>query len=186
MRQILRRNTLGESRCGLVASSGAARIRAEGLEPDSTFHGEYPWHHWYLAERTDVRSSYQLEVFATEFEIQGLELDWIGVCWGGDFIWSPERQQWLIRAIRHKKQTAWSEIKSDTRQLYRRNAYRVLLTRARQGIVLYIPQGELDDPTRNPSEFDATAAYRLACGARLVTSADRSDGITVSGPDLFS
>jgi len=169
LREILTQNTLGQSRCGLVASSGATRLRADGLEPDSTFHGEYPWDHWYLAERSDVRSSYQLEVFATEFEIQGLELDWIGLCWGGDFIWDPSQSKWLFRTLRHGMTSKWSEMKSELRQLYRRNAYRVLLTRARQGVVIYIPTGDPADPTRSPSEFDATANLLLNCGARLVT-----------------
>ncbi len=169
LREVLTQNTLGQSRCGLVASSGATRLRAEGLEPDSTFHGEYPWDHWYLAERADVRSSYQLEVFATEFEIQGLELDWIGLCWGGDFIWDAAQSKWSFRTLRHGKSSKWSEMKSDRRQLYRRNAYRVLLTRARQGVAIYIPVGDLSDPTRSPAEFDATADFLLACGARLVT-----------------
>src|SRR5579863_3777075 len=66
-----------------IESRRAAGLRAEGLEPSSTFHADYPWEHWYLASEGDLRSSYQCEVFATEFEIQGLELDWIGVCWGG-------------------------------------------------------------------------------------------------------
>jgi hypothetical protein len=170
LRQILTQNTLGQSRCGLVASSGATRLRAEGLEPDSTFHGEYPWDHWYLAERSDVRSSYQLEVFATEFEIQGLELDWIGLCWGGDFTWDSTQSTWLFRTLRHGKTSKWSEMKSERRQLYRRNAYRVLLTRARQGVVIYIPTGDPTDPTRSPTEFDTTANFLLQCGARLMTN----------------
>ena len=169
LRELLAQNTLGQSRCGLVASSGAARLRAEGLEPDSTFHGEYPWDHWYLAERSDVRSSYQLEVFATEFEIQGLELDWIGLCWGGDFIWDADQSKWFIRTFRHGQTSKWSEMKNQRRQLYRRNAYRVLLTRARQGIVIYIPTGDPTDPTRSPAEFNATASFLLECGARLVS-----------------
>jgi hypothetical protein len=152
-----------------VGSSQAARLRAEGLEPDSAFHGGYPWEHWYLAGPADVRSSNQLEVFATEFEIQGLELDWVGLCWGGDFIWSPSRGEWLIRAFRAGN-SKWSEVKSLERRKFRRNAYRVLLTRARQGIILYIPCGDADDPTRSPKEFDDTAAFLLRCGARLVKS----------------
>jgi hypothetical protein len=166
-RILLRENTLGESRCGLVASSAATRLRAEGLEPDSSFHGDYPWDHWYLADYTDVRSSYQLEVFATEFEIQGLELDWIGLCWGGDFVWSQKRHQWVTRAFRQGKISKWSENMPGIRRIYRRNSYRVLLTRARQGIVLYIPQGDRADPTRTPSEFDETANFLIECGARL-------------------
>jgi hypothetical protein len=167
LRQSLRNHTLGRSRAGLVGSSQAARLRAEGLEPDSAFHGGYPWEHWYLAGLSDVRSSNQMEVFATEFEIQGLELDWVGLCWGGDFIWSPTRGEWLIRAFRAAN-SRWSEVKSIERRKFRRNAYRVLLTRARQGIVLYVPRGDGDDPTRSPKEFDDTAAFLLRCGARLV------------------
>ncbi len=175
-RILLLENTLGESRCGLVASSAAARLRAEGLEPDSSFHNEYPWDHWYLAGRTDVRSSYQLEVFATEFEIQGLELDWIGLCWGGDFIWSRKRSQWITRTFRQGKVSKWSENMPDARRTYRRNSYRVLLTRARQGVVLYVPQGNQGDPTRTPFEFDETANFLMECGARPMASLNDVDG----------
>lgn len=72
MRAKLHAQRKGENRYGLVGSSGAARLRAEGLEPNSSFHANYPWEHWYLADASDVRSSYLCEVFATEFEIQGL------------------------------------------------------------------------------------------------------------------
>ena len=167
LRQLLRQNTIGHSRAGLVASSQAARLRAEGVEPDSAFHGNYPWEHWYLAPLTDVRSSSQLEVFATEFEIQGLELDWVGLCWGGDFIWSASSEEWLIRAFRVTN-SKWSQVMSPERRKYRRNAYRVLLTRARQGIALYIPRGDILDPTRNPAEFDETAQFLISCGARAI------------------
>jgi hypothetical protein len=167
LRNVLRSNTIGLSRAGLVASSQANRLRAEGLEPDSAFHGNYPWDHWYLADSSDVRSSNQLEVFATEFEIQGLELDWVGLCWGGDFIWSVQQQRWLIRAFRATN-SRWSEVKSLDRRVYRKNSYRVLLTRARQGIALYIPRGEQTDPTRLPAEFDQTADFLMRCGARQV------------------
>lgn len=150
-----------------MGSSQAARLRAEGLEPDSAFHAGYPWEHWYLAEAGDVRSSDQLEVFATEFEIQGLELDWVGLCWGGDFIWSAEKREWMIRAFRAGN-SRWSEIKSAERRVYRRNAYRVLLTRARQGIVIYLPRGDADDVTRNPEEFDDTSKFLQACGVKIL------------------
>ena len=92
-RRMLRKQAIGANRYGLVGSSAAARLRAEGLEPSSSFHADYSWEHWYLADETDVRSSNRCEVFATEFEIQGLELDWIGLCWGGDFIWN-DRVGW--------------------------------------------------------------------------------------------
>jgi hypothetical protein len=163
MRQRLREQGIGANRYGLVGSSGAARLRAEGLEPSSTFHADYPWEHWYLGEKTDVRSSFRCEVFATEFEIQGLELDWIGLCWGGDFIWDAERG-WLLRALRPGEQSKWSLIKNQDRQVYRRNAYRVLLTRARMGMVIFVPRGDANDPTNNPDEFEATAQFLIRCG----------------------
>jgi Uncharacterized conserved protein (DUF2075) len=154
--------SLGNSRFGLAGSSGAARLRAEGLEPSSVFHADYPWHHWYLAPRTDLRSSYACEVFATEFEIQGLELDWVGLCWGGDFIWSGT--DWVARTLHLGKQSKWSLINKTEKQIYRRNAYRVLLTRARQGMVIYVPLGEFEDPTRLPDELNGIADYLVRCG----------------------
>jgi hypothetical protein len=160
----LREQGIGANRYGLVGSSGAARLRADGLEPSSSFHAEYPWEHWYLAEDTDVRSSFRCEVFATEFEIQGLELDWIGLCWGGDFIWSESRG-WQLRTLRHDQQSKWNELKNEQKRIYRRNAYRVLLTRARQGMVIFVPKGNAIDSTSKPEEFDATARYLIRCGA---------------------
>jgi hypothetical protein len=166
-RKKLRQQGIGVERCGMVGSSGAARLRAEGLEPSSSFHAEYPWEHWYLAEETDVRSSYRCEVFATEFEIQGLELDWIGLCWGGDFVWD-ESEGWQLRALRHGKQSKWSAIKSEEKRTYRKNAYRVLLTRARKGMVIFVPRGNPNDPTNSPDEFERTAQYLARCGVTLL------------------
>ena len=161
-RRKLKVESFGESRFGLAGSSGASRLRGEGLETSSDFHAAYPWHHWYLAPREDIRSSFACEVFATEFEIQGLELDWIGLCWGGDFIWTVNG--WLERDLRHGKQSKWGLVRNSDKQTYRRNAYRVLLTRARQGMVIYVPKGDPDDPTRSPAELDATATFLLQCG----------------------
>jgi hypothetical protein len=161
----LREQGIGANRYGLIGSSGASRLRAEGLEPSSTFHSDYPWEHWYLADKTDVRSSYQCEVFATEFEIQGLELDWIGLCWGGDFIWDNAEQTWLLRSLRHGPQSKWMTIKNREKQTYRRNAYRVLLTRARQGMIIFVPQGDANDPTMPPADFEQTAEFLVQCGA---------------------
>jgi hypothetical protein len=159
----LQQQGIGIERCGLVGSSGAARLRAEGLEPNSSFHADYPWEHWYLAQESDVRSSHRCEVFATEFEIQGLELDWIGLCWGGDFVWDPSRG-WQLRALRHGNQTKWTAIKNEEKKIYRRNAYRVLLTRARKGMVIFVPRGNANDPTNSLEEFDRTAQYLIRCG----------------------
>jgi hypothetical protein len=164
----LQQQGIGIERCGLVGSSGAARLRAEGLEPNSSFHADYPWEHWYLAEESDVRSSHRCEVFATEFEIQGLELDWIGLCWGGDFVWDLLRG-WQLRALRHGNQTKWTAIKNEEKKIYRRNAYRVLLTRARKGMVIFVPRGNANDPTNSPEEFNATAEYLVRCGVNQLS-----------------
>jgi hypothetical protein len=167
-RNKLRHESLGESRFGLVGSSEADRLRAEGLEPSGSFHRDYPWHHWYLAGRDDVRSSYFCEVFATEFEIQGLELDWIGLCWGGDLI--REGNEWRTRKFWTPGIPKWIHIKNDAQRQYRINAYRVLLTRARQGTVIYVPAGDVNDTTRSPTEMDCTAEYLLRCGVRRLRS----------------
>ena len=174
----------GENRHGLVGSSGAARLRAEGLEPSSSFHAEYPWEHWYLAEASDIRSSYQCEVFATEFEIQGLELDWIGLCWGGDMIW--DSKGWKLRTLRPGAPSKWNLIKNQEKITYRKNAYRVLLTRARQGMVIYVPSGSADDLTNSPDEFDATARFLLRCGVLPLESTGDATGENLdTAPGLF-
>jgi hypothetical protein len=172
LRQVLRHQTIGERRCGLAGSSKAERLRAEGLEPSSSFHAEYPWDKWYLAPESDVRCSAQLEVYATEFEIQGLELDWIGLCWGGDFIWSAKEGRWLARKFHNARKSGWAPMRMAKQQTYRRNSYRVLLTRARQGIVLFVPRGDASDPTRDPAEFDDTARFLIDCGVKYVSEVD--------------
>ena len=162
-RRELHKQRIGSNRYGLAGSSGAARLRSDGLEPNSSFHADYPWEHWYLADATDIRSSYQCEVFATEFEIQGLELDWIGLCWGGDFVWD-QRKGWQIRRLQLGSPTKWNAIKNSEKRIYRRNAYRVLLTRARQGMVIFVPRGDPNDASNSPSEFNETAHYLIECG----------------------
>ena len=159
----LREQGLGPVRYGLVGSSGASRLRAEGLEPSSTFHADYPWEHWYLAAEEDLRSSYRCEVFATEFEIQGLELDWIGLCWGGDCVWDGSRE-WQLRRLLSGPNNRWVSIKNPERRNFRKNAYRVLLTRARQGMIIFVPNGKAEDATNLPEEFDGTAEFLLNCG----------------------
>ena len=160
----LREQGIGKTRYGLVGSSAAARLRAEGLEPNSTFHADYPWEQWYLANEKDLRSSFQCEVFATEFEIQGLELDWIGLCWGGDCVWNPS-QGWQFRKLLPGPNNRWIQIKNSEKRNFRKNAYRVLLTRARQGLVIFVPKGDETDSTNRPEDFNETAEFLLKCGA---------------------
>jgi DUF2075 family protein len=106
-----------------------------------------------------VRSSYYLEDPATEFDIQGLELDWVGACWDADL--RAVNGRWAHHRF---SGTRWQNVNDDFRKAYLTNAYRVLLTRARQGLIIYIPEGDTIDLTRSPEFYDGTAAYLLRCG----------------------
>jgi hypothetical protein len=163
----LREHTRGQQRAGLIASSGALRLRADGLELSSGFRqgNRDMFVHWFLAHPPDVRSSNQLEVAASEFECQGLELDWIGLCWGGDFSFDTPSGGW---AYRNFAGSHWGNLKNEIDRRYLLNTYRVLLTRARRGLIIWIPQGEISDETRLPSWFDSTANYLIRCGVPVI------------------
>lgn len=154
-RSWLRQKSRGSERYGLTASSGASRLRTEGVWVKAKVDAPL----WFLNDRDDVRSSYYLEETATEFDIQGLELDWTCVCWDADF--RRDQTQWQCFSFRG---TRWQHVNSADRQLYIKNAYRVLLTRARQGLAIYIPKGEISDPTRPPAVYDGIYDYLLSCG----------------------
>ncbi len=163
MRAALRRLARGERRAGLVRSSGARRLRAEGLAAEVTA-DEVP--DWFLQRWPDVRASDALEAAATEYACQGLELDLVGLCWGGDFI--RHASAWQARRFAG---TRWQRETKEAH--YVRNTYRVLLTRARMETIIWVPPGDAADPTRPPAEMDALAEYLAACGARpLVLAAD--------------
>ncbi|MFM7273021.1 MAG: DNA/RNA helicase domain-containing protein, partial [Gammaproteobacteria bacterium] len=117
--------------------------------------------HWFLGDPTDVRSSQYLEDVATEFQVQGLELDWTIVNWDGDLRVTGE--DWAYHDFRGQK---WQRVKKPGNQLFLKNAYRVLLTRARQGMIIFVPPGDDTDPTRPPSHYDPTYRYlkRLGLG----------------------
>jgi DUF2075 family protein len=159
----LRSQTRGLRRSGLVASSSAVRLRAHGIELSSGFRQENRdmYVNWFLAETSDVRASNQLEVAASEFECQGLELDWVGVCWGGDVTIGPENGGWAFRNFSGSK---WGVVKNERDRRYLLNTYRVLLTRAREGMVVWIPIGDPRDSTRPTEPMDATAAHLRQCG----------------------
>ncbi|HEY2234669.1 MAG TPA: DUF2075 domain-containing protein [Candidatus Angelobacter sp.] len=150
----------GERRCGLVASSGATRLRAFGIETSMAIREAYSYPHWFLKPRGDIRSSYQLEVVATEFEIQGLELDIAGLCWGGDLVWDRLLKCWHPLQLSGNR---WKDVK-DNRAIYIQNKYRVLLTRAREGLVIWIPEGDSTDPTRDVGVMNDTADFLISCG----------------------
>lgn len=115
--------------------------------------------HWFLNDRDDVRSSYYLEDVATEFSIQGLELDWVGVTWDADFRY--RNTGWDHLSFHGSK---WKQIRKPSRQQYQKNAYRVLLTRARQGMVIIVPEGNSSDATRLPAFYDTTFRYLQSLG----------------------
>ncbi len=153
----------GTERYGCIASSEAKRLRAEGLELPPARAGGVE--HWFLKHKGDVRSSFQLEVAATEFQIQGLEIEWACVCWGGDLL--RVNSTWQLKQFRG---TVWQRVGKALAQAYVINTYRVLLTRARQGMVLFVPRGSEEDASRSVAEFDSTAEFLLSCGARLLES----------------
>lgn len=171
VRQWLRDKRRGLARAGLVASSGAARLRPDGLETAFDFHQRFEWERWFLDRDSceepgcdhkycnDVRASSKLEVAATQFEIQGLELDWIGVCWNEDLLWSGT--EWLSRNFTGK---TWKANKDSQKHKYRINGYRVLLTRARQGMVVYVPRPDNSDSSRLHSQLETTAQFLIQCG----------------------
>jgi hypothetical protein len=138
-RSWLREHTRGLRRCGLLASSGAVRLRADGLELSSGFRqgNRDLYVNWFLNLPPDVRSSNQLEVAASEYECQGLELDWVGVCWGGDFLFRP-LDGWQCQQLSGSK---WQAMRSQIDRAYLLNTYRVLLTRAREGVIIWILVG---------------------------------------------
>ena len=151
----LKSRQLGTRRCGLIASSGARRLKASGLDVQKQIEVE----HWFLNSPEDVRSSYYLEDVATEFGIQGLELDWTCLCWGADF--RHAGSTWTYHAF---KGTKWQHVRKEVTQNYILNKYRVLLTRAREGLIVWVPPGSSADPTRVPSMYDGAARYLLHCG----------------------
>lgn len=156
-KQWLNDTTKGERRSGLVASSGGRRLRRFGVNVEVKIDVA----NWFLDGRNDVRSSHYHELPATEFDIQGLELDRVGVCWDADFRMGPNG--WQHRKFVGSK---WQQIQKPTNRTYLLNKYRVLLTRAREGMVLWIPHGDPSDMHSLPEFYDETANYLLACGVK--------------------
>ena len=145
----------GTERYGLVASSKAQRLKPHAID----IRVDVDPVHWFLNERDDTRSSYYLEDAATEFQVQGLELDWACVTWDGDLRFTGSG--WSFHDFRG---TSWNNIRNRENREYLRNAYRVLLTRARQGMVIFVPTGESTDPTRSPAFYDSTFNYLIDIG----------------------
>ena len=154
-KQWLRDQARGSERYGLVVSSQAQRLKPHAIDVRvKTDHVK-----WFLGEKDDTRSSYYLEDVATEFQVQGLELDWAGVVWDGDL-----RHNGTDWSHHEFKGSRWNRINKLERQIYLKNSYRVLLTRARQGMVIVVPEGNLDDPTRHANFYDPTFEYFRSLG----------------------
>ncbi len=145
----------GTTRYGLLASSGALRLKPEGIFVKN----EISVANWFLNGKDDVRSSYMLEDVVSEFDIQGLELDYSLVAWDADFRYVDG--QWTYNNFVGNR---WTNVNSEERKLYLKNAYRVLLTRARQGMAIFVPEGSDDDQTRRREWYDGTYRYLKSIG----------------------
>lgn len=155
----LKERARGNERYGIIVSSQAYRLRPLAIDvrvkPDPV--------HWFLSDREDIRSSYYMEDVVTEFDIQGLELDYTCVVWDGDFRYKPN--EWGTYSFVGNK---WQNIKKEERKMYLKNAYRVLLTRARQGMIIVVPRGNPEDPTRKPEFYDLTYKYLKSIGIKEI------------------
>lgn len=155
----LKQKARGSERYGIVVSSQAQRLKPLAIDVKSPMNPI----NWFLDGKEDVRSSYYLEDVATEFHIQGLEIDWACVTWDGDLRYSETG--WNTHSF---VGTKWQNIHKEERKKYLINAYRVLLTRARQGMVIVIPEGNLDDPTRSPLFYDPTFNFLSSLGLKVI------------------
>lgn len=156
----VRQQARGNERYGLLVSSKAYRLKPLAIDvrckPDTV--------HWFLDDINDVRSSLFLEDAASEFDVQGLELDWTCLVWDGDL--RRQKNDWSFYEF--KGGNKWNNINAHDRQSYLLNAYRVLLTRARQGMVICVPEGSTEDPTRNPEFYDGTYEYLKQLGVKEI------------------
>ena len=157
----LRSKRRGQERMGLLASSNAARLKPHGVFVKAKIEPAK----WFLAPSDDVRSSDALEDAATEFDVQGLELDWGCLCWDANFRRGADGWEAL-----QFKGTRWQVVNDEARKSYIANSYRVLLTRARQGLVVFVPAGSAEDATRPPDQYDAIFHYLVQCGFRELSA----------------
>lgn len=155
----LRTQAKGSERIGLVANSGGRRLRPLGIDVKN----EISAPNWFLNNSDDIRSSYFLEEIATEFDIQGLEIDWVCLAWDINYYFKDGK--WNCQYF---SGTKWQNIHNENDKTYLQNAYRVLLTRARQGLIIYIPEGDDLDHTRPKELYDSTFNYFQSCGIQTI------------------
>lgn len=151
----VRENSPGTTRYGLLASSGALRLKPEGIFVKNEISVE----NWFLNGKDDVRSSYALEDVVSEFDIQGLEIDYSVVAWDADYRFC--NGEWTYNNFVGNR---WNSVNSEERKLYLKNAYRVLLTRARQGMAIFVPKGSDEDVTRKREFYSQTYDYLKEIG----------------------
>lgn len=164
-KQWLRDHRRGSERMGLLASSKAERLKAINInvryQPNFV--------HWFLEDDSDIRSSNCLEDTLTEFKVQGLEIDWACVAWDADLRLNKKQTEWLHHQLRGG--TTWQKIENPINREYQINAYRVLLTRARQGMIICIPEGDHSVPpdvTRKPEWYDGIYNYLKEIGIKEI------------------
>ena len=155
----LKEKARASERYGIVVSSQAYRLKPLGIDVRVQINPVL----WFLNDKDDVRSSFYLEDVATEFDIQGLELDWTCVTWNGDL--RLTKNGWDFNSFVGSK---WQKINKEERKQYLKNAYRVLLTRARQGMIIVVPHGDLNDATRNPEFYNGTFEYLKNIGFEVI------------------
>jgi DUF2075 family protein len=162
----LRQQSRGTQKTGILVSKVAARFKP--LAVNILAQGDENAVHWFLEDKADIRSSDYLEDAATEIQVQGLELDYTCVLWDADMRYNCNSwEYWKFNG-----RTKWIEEKNSETQKYMLNAYRVLLTRARQGMVICVPYGNgkknkegfPEDPTRLPEFYDSTYNYLKSLG----------------------
>lgn len=158
-KQWLKQKARGSERYGMVVSSQAYRLKPFAIDVKTPMDPV----NWFLNGKEDIRSSYFLEDVATEFQIQGLELDWTCIIWDGDLRFSDDG--WKPFSF---VGTKWNNIKQPSRVKYLINAYRVLLTRARQGMIIVVPEGNSEDLTRKPEYYDSTYEYLKGIGITVI------------------
>lgn len=155
----LKEKARGSERYGIVVSSQAERLKPHAIDVKTPIDPI----HWFLDGKEDVRSSYYLEDVATEFHVQGLELDWACVTWDADFRYvQGDWEHWSFVGDK------WNHIRKTERQMYLKNAYRVLMTRARQGMVIVVPDGDTEDKTRKREFYDTTYEYLREIGLSVI------------------
>lgn len=154
-KQWLKNNLTGTKRIGMLASSGGMRLRPYGIITKEDIDEAY----WFLNDENDIRSSSFLEIAATEFAVQGLELDWTGICWDADL--RRSLNNWDFKNFRG---TNWINVGVEEDCQYLLNTYRVLLTRAREGIIIFVPEGNPEDETRLPEFYNPIFEYLKSCG----------------------